>query len=134
VAAGHSVTLTGPSTATAFSRIFLVNGGTLSLTGFTLSSEVVQRPGSNGSNGSAGMPGANGSSPGAAGKNGTAGDSGGDGKNGNPALGGAMYMEPGSKVTLTQCDLDNDSAIAASDGNGGSGGNGRRRTACTYLR
>ena len=133
-AGGNTVTLAG-GPASAFSRIFLVRGGTLSLTGLTLVAQVEPNGGPNGSNGAVGSDGASGSLPGDPGKNGTAGGNGGNGKNGSPARGGAMLIQAGSHVSIARCTFKGDLVAGASGGTGGVGGTsgsgGRGQTGST---
>jgi hypothetical protein len=111
----------------ALTRFFTVNGGNLTLNGFTLEDGVVTAgAGAAGTNGNVGTTGANGvggapGDPGAPGGNGGAGTA---GKAGGVARGGAISIAAGSTVTLDDDTFSIDDAIGGSGANGGDGGRG----------
>jgi hypothetical protein len=157
VAAGNSVAITTTSGRNVTfdgggkNQLFVVNGGTLSLSNVTLADGLAQGTagtagltGGNGTPGTFGTTGDNGAegtqdgtasagSGGAWGSDGGAGGDGSDGADGLPggkasdggdAAGGAMYIAAGSQVTISNSSFTNDHAIGGAGGKAGDGGTG----------
>jgi hypothetical protein len=122
---GNTVDLSGDDSV----RLFSVAGGSLTISGITLSQGVVTgKTGKGGSNGADGVTGANGapgssSSPGGPGQNGTKGGAGTAGAAGGSAEGGGIDITSGT-VDLQSVTLELDAAVAGSGGEGGIGGVG----------
>lgn len=128
---GFSVTLDGGSA----SRLFIVPGGHLNITGISLDNgAAVGTTGKGGANRVAGANGLSGTSgnrgvtggpggPGMNGTNGHSGRAGGAGTAGGDALGGAIWVQSGV-VVLAFDSFSYDIASAGFGGNGGVGGDG----------
>jgi hypothetical protein len=119
---GFSVSLSGGNKV----QLFVVNGGTLDMSGITLTNGVAQgKAGTNGANGVAGQNGTDAvcNVNGGVGGNGTPGTNGKPGTAGGMVNGGAIYISSGT-VGLSSVTVDFSQADGGTGGSGGGGGTG----------
>ncbi len=132
-ATGQPISLLG---YVAGGRFMTIESGTVSLSDLYISAFTqasaplpLQTP-VNGKDGINGKNGTNGAAPGDNGTDGTAGDTGGaapngaDGNANGPAEGGALLVDAGATVTLTDDTFNNNEAYGQEGGDGGAGGFG----------
>jgi hypothetical protein len=125
----------GEAHGDAQARVFDITGGTVTLSGLSLTGgnavDFASPPAANGEEGAQGENGADPGDPGLPGSNGTDGTAG--GAAGPIAQGGGLYIGTGATVTLVNDTIDDNDAGNWNSNDGGAGGNGGGGGSCDCV-